>query len=90
MEYMKSMEKFTYIHSFAIDLLQQMDTIPCDILKLAIKSTKSNRKQTFEQSKKAMIKQKRFELLKKQLINQFTPTSRHKRVTISTKNIISR
>lgn len=87
---MKSMDKFTYIHSFAMDLLQKMDTVPCDVLKLAIKSTQLNRKQTIEQSKKAMVKQKRFDLLKKQLINQFTPTARYKRVTILTKNSIGR
>lgn len=84
-ENMKPIDKFTYIHSFSMDLLQQMDTIPCDILKSSIKSTRVNRKLLIEQSKKSMVKQKRFELLKKQLLNQFTPASRFKRVTVTTK-----
>lgn len=82
---MKPIDKFTYIHSFSMDLLQQMDTIPWEILKSSIKSTRAKRKLLIEQSKKSMVKQKRFDLLKKQLLNQFTPASRFKRVTVTTK-----
>lgn len=80
----QSFDKFGFIHGYSMNLLEQMDDIPLDILKLATQMTREKRRTDREQSKIAMIKQKRFELLKKQLLNQFTPTARYKRVTVVT------
>ncbi|KAJ6643216.1 hypothetical protein Bhyg_08173 [Pseudolycoriella hygida] len=77
-------DKFKFIHQFALDIFQQLDTIPVDILRSAEQLAKENRKRIAEQTRLAVIKQKRFDLLKKQLRNQFTAVAPFKRVTITT------
>ncbi|KAG4073788.1 hypothetical protein HA402_001012 [Bradysia odoriphaga] len=80
-----AIDKFKFIHQFALDLFQQLDTIPVDILRGAEQVAKENRKRIAEQTRLAVIKQKQFDLLKKQLRNQFTAVAPFKRVTITTK-----
>ncbi len=79
-----AIDKFKFIHQFSLDIFQQLDTIPVDILRSAEQVAKENRKRIAEQTRLAVIKQKRFDLLKKQLRNQFTAVAPFKRVTITT------
>lgn len=80
-----AIDKFKFIHQFSLDIFQQLDTIPVDILRSAEQVAKENRKRIAEQTRLAVIKQKRFDLLKKQLRNQFTAVAPFRRVTITTK-----
>lgn len=79
-----AIDKFKFIHQFSLDIFFQLDTIPVDILRSAEQVAKENRKRIAEQTRLAVIKQKRFDLLKKQLRNQFTAVAPFKRVTITT------
>lgn len=79
-----AIDKFKFIHQFSLDIFQQLDTIPVDILRSAERVAKENRKRIADQTRLAVIKQKRFDLLKKQLRNQFAAVAPFKRVTITT------
>lgn len=84
MDNVTAIDKFKFIHQFSLDIFQQLDTIPIDILRSAEQVAKENRKRIAEQTRLAVIKQKRFDLLKKQLRNQFTAVAPFKRITITT------
>lgn len=77
-----SMDKFTYIHRYCMELLRKLDEIPVDLLLICEKATRDKRKMDKSLSKRAVIQQNRFEMWTKQIRHQFTPIPDFRRVNI--------
>lgn len=77
-----SMDKFTYIHRFCMELLRKLDEIPADLLVICERATRDKRKMDKLLSKRAVIQQNRFEMWTKQIRHQFAPIPDFRRVNI--------
>lgn len=82
-ENLSSYKKIEYIHSYALKLLQDLDDLPLEILKLGEKEAREARKHAKEETKTALIKQKRYDLMKKQMKHQFSKAKQFTRVSVS-------
>lgn len=80
---LSSMVKFQAIHEHALDVLQRLEDIPLAILRVSEKSCREKRQMVMEESRKAMIKQKQYDLMHRQLKNHFSSITPFKRVTVS-------
>lgn len=80
---MTSLEKFHAIHERAMNVLQQLDDIPLDILKESEKMAREQRKLAGEQTRTALIKQKRYDVMLRQMKNHFSSVVPFKRVSVA-------
>lgn len=76
-------EKFQAIHEHALNVLQRLEDIPLEILRVSEKSCREKRQMVMEESRKAMVKQKRYDLMQRQMKNHFSSITPFKRVTVS-------
>lgn len=75
--------KFSFIHQYTMDLLNDLDTIPTDILVICEQRVRKRRKLNELHAKKAVITQNRFEMLSKQIKHQFAPAATFRRVHVA-------
>lgn len=66
-----------------MDLLNDLDTIPTDILVVCEQRVRKKRKLNELHAKKAVITQNRFEMLSKQIKHQFAPAAAFRRVRVA-------
>lgn len=80
---LSSMAKFQAIHEHALDVLQRLEDIPLEILRVSEKTCRERRQMVMEESRMAMVKQKRYDLMQRQMKNHFSSITPFKRVTVS-------
>lgn len=79
---MTAVERFEQIHRWALNILEQMDAIPLEILKSSEKYMRAQRKLRQERTADALVKQQRYDLMKCQIENHFSSVARFKRVGV--------
>lgn len=68
---MTIIDKFGLIHEHAIDLMSKLDTLSDSVLDSAERQARTGRFKALQEANKALVKQTRFDLLRKQIRNFF-------------------
>lgn len=76
---------FQQVHQHAMSLLDQLDAIPLDVLRVAEKFQRANRRIVQERTADALNKQKRYDLMRRQIENHFSEVAQFRRVQIKLK-----
>lgn len=80
---MKSLDKFHAVHEKAMNVLQQLEDVPLDILKVSEEKASEQRRLVKEQSRTAVIKQRRYDVMLRQMKNHFFSVTPFKRVPVA-------
>lgn len=75
-------ERFKQIHEFVLDIFHQMDAIPLDVLRVGEKFMRAQRRMRQQQTAEALVKQQRYDLMRRQIENHFSATAQFRRVKI--------
>lgn len=78
-------ERFQQIHEFAQNIFHQMDAIPLDVLRVGEKFMRAQRRMRQQRTADALVKQQRYDLMRRQIENHFTATAEFRRVKILAK-----
>lgn len=73
-------QKFECIHGMAMELFDQLDALPLSVLRLADKLARRNRHNVNERLADALTKQKRYDLMRRQIENHFSAIAQFRRV----------
>lgn len=65
-----------------MDIFHQMDAIPLDILRVGEKFMRAQRRMRQQRTADALVKLKRYDLMRRQIENHFTATAEFRRVKI--------
>lgn len=65
-----------------MDVLAQLDEIPLDVLRIAEKFMRANRQMIQERLADALTKQKRYDLMHRQILNHFNELAQFRRVQV--------
>lgn len=76
-------ERFQQIHEFALDVFHQMDTIPLEVLRVGEKFMRAQRRMRQQRTADALVKQQRYDLMRRQIENHFSATAQFRRVKIA-------
>lgn len=68
---MTVLDKFGLIHEHAINLMKQLDTLSDNVLESSERQARTGRLKALQEANKALVRQTRFDLLKKQIRNFF-------------------
>lgn len=74
---------FQQVHQHAMSLLNQLDEIPLDVLRVAEKFMREKRRLEQERTADALNKQKRYDLMRRQIENHFSKVAQFRRVQIN-------
>lgn len=75
-------ERFQQIHEFALNIFHQMDNIPLDVLRIGEKFVRAQRRMRQLRTADALVKQQRYDLMRRQIENHFSATAEFRRVKI--------
>lgn len=82
-EQIGSYQKIKFIHISALQLLQELDNLPLQTLKLSEHRAREARRRRKEETNNALLKQKRFDLMKNQVKQHFLPARKCTRISVS-------
>lgn len=68
---MTVLDKFGLIHEHAINLMKHLDTLSESVLESSEKQARTGRLKALQEANKALVRQTRFDLLRKQIRNFF-------------------
>lgn len=87
---MTVLDKFGLIHEHAINLMKNLDTLSDSVLESSERQARTGRFKALQEANKALVRQTRFDLLRKQIRNFFPLANGVKKdkVTTSSKLLI--
>lgn len=76
-------EQFQKIHEYALKVFEQMDAIPLELLRVGENFMRAQRKMRQQRTADALVKQQRYDLMRRQIENHFTAIAQFRRVKIA-------
>lgn len=77
------MEKFQYIQQYCIGLMQRLDELPADTVKMCTEIVHREQERMKKEAKKASVKQTRLHMLSRQIEQYFTPATLYRRIRMN-------